>query len=101
MVQTSPIKKLIILQGPIGMGKSSELMRLASLFQRTEEAWISGDLAPFPAAEATGGPEAALDVLLGQHSSVIVALPHFRRRLPVPSVSLLCSPTWKSTSARR
>ena len=82
MVQTSPVKKLIILQGPIGMGKSSELTRLACLFQETEEAGYRVIWLPFPAAEATGGPEAALDVLLGTLLSVFVGLPHFPQRLP-------------------
>jgi hypothetical protein len=65
MVKTSPVKKLIILQGPVGVGKSSELARLASLFQETEDVGYRVIWLPFPAAEATGGPEAALDVLLG------------------------------------
>ena len=62
MVQAFPAKKLIVLQGPIGVGKSSELMRLASHFQRTSSQviWL-----PLPAAEWRSGPEAALDVLLG------------------------------------
>ena len=65
MVRDLPTKKLIVLQGPIGIGKSSELMRLASLFERTAEPSYRVIWLPFPAAEATGGPEAALDVLLG------------------------------------
>jgi hypothetical protein len=62
MVQGFPAKKLIVLQGPIGVGKSSELMRLASYFQRSpsQVIWL-----PLPAAEWSSGPEAALDVLLG------------------------------------
>jgi tetratricopeptide (TPR) repeat protein len=65
MVQAFPAKKLIILQGPIGVGKSSELTRLASSFQRTEGASYRVTWLPFPAAEWSNGPEAALDVLLG------------------------------------
>jgi hypothetical protein len=34
MVQAFPAKKLLVLQGPIGIGKSSELARLPSLFNR-------------------------------------------------------------------
>ncbi|HJT59809.1 MAG TPA: AAA family ATPase [Ktedonobacteraceae bacterium] len=63
MVQAFPAKKLIVLQGPIGIGKSSELTRLASQFQRDQGSfhviWL-----PFSAAERTSGPEVALDVLL-------------------------------------
>lgn len=61
MVQTFPAKKLVILQGPIGVGKSSELTRLADSFQRASSSviWL-----PFP-ADWNSGPEAALDLLLG------------------------------------
>lgn len=62
MVQGFPARKLIVLQGPIGVGKSSELTRLASHFQATScgVIWL-----PFPGVEQSGGPEAALDILLG------------------------------------
>ena len=47
MVQRFPAKKLIILQGPVGVGKSSELMRLASAFQHTpKDCQLPGHLAP-------------------------------------------------------
>lgn len=61
MVQAFPAKKLVILQGPIGVGKSSELTRLADSFQRASSGviWL-----PFP-TEWSSGPEAALDLLLG------------------------------------
>ncbi len=61
MVQFFPAKKLVILQGPIGVGKSSELTRLADAFQRasSQVIWL-----PLP-AEWNSGPEAALDLLLG------------------------------------
>ena len=61
IVQAFPAKKLVILQGPIGVGKSSELTRLADAFQRASSSviWL-----PFP-AEWNSGPEAALDLLLG------------------------------------
>ncbi len=61
MVQAFPAKKLVILQGPIGVGKSSELTRLADSFQRASSGviWLS-----FP-TEWNSGPEAALDLLLG------------------------------------
>ncbi len=60
MVQAFPTKKLLILQGPLGIGKSSELTRLADSFQRasSQVIWL-----PFP-AEWNSGPEAALDMLL-------------------------------------
>jgi tetratricopeptide (TPR) repeat protein len=64
MVQAFPAKKLVILQGPIGVGKSSELTRLAYYFQRAERSsyrviWLS-----LPTAEWSSGPETTLDVLL-------------------------------------
>jgi tetratricopeptide (TPR) repeat protein len=65
MVQQFPAKKLIVLQGPVGVGKSSELIRLADAFQDTLEARYRVIWLPLRAAEATGGPEAALDVFLG------------------------------------
>jgi tetratricopeptide (TPR) repeat protein len=77
MVQAFPAKKLIVLQGPIGIGKSSELTRLASYLQRADPAshviWL-----PLAAPEGRGGPEAALDVLLG-------TLLHVCGCAPVPS----------------
>jgi tetratricopeptide (TPR) repeat protein/DNA-binding SARP family transcriptional activator len=65
MVQAFPAKKLVILQGPIGVGKSSELARLAYHFQYAERSsyrviWLS-----LPTAEWSSGPETTLDVLLG------------------------------------
>lgn len=62
MVQGFPARKLIVLQGPIGVGKSSELMRLVRHFQysSSQVIWL-----PLPATEGSSGPETALDVLLG------------------------------------
>lgn len=65
MVRGFPAKKLIVLQGPIGVGKSSELNRLASSFQYVEGVPYRVIWLPFPAAEWSNGPEATLDVLLG------------------------------------
>ncbi len=61
MVQAFPTKKLVILQGPIGVGKSSELTRLADAFQRSSSQviWL-----PLP-TDWHSGSEAALDLLLG------------------------------------
>ena len=61
MVQAFPAKKLIVLQGPIGVGKSSELTRLSDSFQRTSShvVWLT-----LP-ADWSSGPETALDLLLG------------------------------------
>ena len=62
MVQGFPAKKLLIVQGPIGIGKSSELTRLAERFQQASARviWLR-----LPAADRSGGPEVVLDVVLG------------------------------------
>ena len=67
MVQQFPAKKLIVLQGPVGVGKSSELIRLADALQETLEASIWGNLAPVSAraAEATGGSRGRSGRFLG------------------------------------
>ena len=65
MVQDTPAKKLVFLRGPIGVGKSSELMRLASLFERTLHPAYRVIWLPLRAAQTAGRPELALDVLLG------------------------------------
>ncbi|MFL5704224.1 MAG: tetratricopeptide repeat protein [Ktedonobacteraceae bacterium] len=64
-VQDAPAKKLMVLQGPMGIGKSSELHRIASHFITAHHPvykviWLS--LLP---VERSGDPQAPLDVLLG------------------------------------
>src|SRR5579859_2636868 len=70
MVQRFPGKKLIVLQGSVGIGKSSELVRLAHAFQETPDARYRVSWLLLKAADATGGPEAALDAFLGTLQSV-------------------------------
>lgn len=64
MIQAFPAKKLILLQGPIGVGKSSELTRLAHSFQSAEHASSRVIWLPFATAEWKSGPEAALEVFI-------------------------------------
>jgi len=61
MVQGFPAKKLLIVQGPIGIGKSSELTRLSERFQQASARviWLR-----LPSADRSGGPEAVLDMVL-------------------------------------
>lgn len=65
MVRGFPAKKLLILQGPVGIGKSSELTRLAQAFQSSEPTQHRVIWLPLPTGEwSSNGPEAAFDVLL-------------------------------------
>lgn len=61
MVQGFPSKKLLVVQGPIGIGKSSELTRLAERFQQASARviWLR-----LPTTDRSGGPEAVLDMVL-------------------------------------
>jgi tetratricopeptide (TPR) repeat protein len=65
MVRASLPKKLIVLQGPVGVGKSSELHRLADAFRCADHASFTVIWFPLPAAEWDGNPDTALDVFLG------------------------------------
>ncbi len=65
MVQALPPKKLIVLQGPIGVGKSSELNRLARHFMSLDRDCSRVIGIPMLSVEQVGGPEAALDAFLG------------------------------------
>ncbi len=57
-------KKLVILQGPVGIGKSSELHRLANYFlQSTSPHYVA--LCELPSMEEGMGPDTALELLLG------------------------------------
>jgi tetratricopeptide (TPR) repeat protein len=58
-------KKLIVLQGPVGIGKSSELHRLALHMLSAEPLHFQVLLCELPAAEQETDAESALDVLLG------------------------------------
>jgi DNA-binding SARP family transcriptional activator/tetratricopeptide (TPR) repeat protein len=65
MVRASLPKKLIILHGPIGIGKSSELNRLAEQFRQVDQGGIDVVAPVLFAIEQHSDPEAALDVFLG------------------------------------
>ena len=58
-------KKLVVLQGPVGMGKSSELSRLATSFVRRESPRYHVIPCELPAMDRQSDPELALDELLG------------------------------------
>ena len=58
-------KKLVVLQGPVGMGKSSELSRLATSFVRSESLRYHVIPCELPATDRQFGPELALDEFLG------------------------------------
>jgi tetratricopeptide (TPR) repeat protein len=57
-------KKLVVLQGPVGIGKSSELHRLALHFLAADTPRPHVLLCELPAVERESGPENALDVVL-------------------------------------
>jgi hypothetical protein len=57
-------KKLVVLQGPVGIGKSSELHRLALHVLSTEAPRASVVLCDLPATEHDLEPESALDLFL-------------------------------------
>lgn len=65
LLQETLPKKLIVLQGPIGIGKSSELHRLALYFLRQDTPRIQVILCDLPSLEPETGPETALDLFLG------------------------------------
>jgi DNA-binding SARP family transcriptional activator len=65
MVGASLPKKLIILHGPIGIGKSSELNRLAEEFRHLDQGGMDVLAPALFAIEQHSDPEAALDVFLG------------------------------------
>ena len=58
-------KKLIVLQGPVGIGKSSELHRLALHLLSVEAPRFQVSLCELPTAGQETDPESALDLLLG------------------------------------
>ena len=58
-------KKLVVLQGPVGIGKSSELHRIALHFLSAELSRLHVLLCELPAVEQETDPEGALDLFLG------------------------------------
>jgi len=64
LLQGEVPKKLLILQGPIGSGKSSELHRLARSFLSTDPVRPHLVLCELPAVERDLGAESALDMFL-------------------------------------
>lgn len=64
LLQGEVPKKLLILQGPIGSGKSSELHRLARSLLSTDSARPHLVLCDLPAVERDLGAESALDIFL-------------------------------------
>jgi tetratricopeptide (TPR) repeat protein/transcriptional regulator with XRE-family HTH domain len=63
-VQGRTARKLIILQGPMGVGKSSELHRLATYFIETTQPAYTVIWLPLP-TERNDGAEASLEMFLG------------------------------------
>jgi len=59
-------KKLLVLQGPTGIGKSSELHRLAKQFLQAPARYTTVFCELPPIERRTIGPESALDMLLGE-----------------------------------
>jgi hypothetical protein len=76
-------KKLIVLQGPVGIGKSSELHRLALHMLCAASSPFQICLCELPAAEQEADPESALDLLLG---SLLVELTLSDASLSLPSL---------------
>jgi len=64
-IQERPARKLLVFQGPMGVGKSSELHRLIHHFIRAKAPSYHVLWVPLLPIERTSGPEAALDLVLG------------------------------------
>ncbi len=64
-IQERPARKLLVFQGPMGVGKSSELHRLIHHFIRARAPSYHVLWVPLLPVERTSGPEAALDLVLG------------------------------------
>jgi hypothetical protein len=78
-------KKLIVLQGPVGIGKSSELHRLALYMLSLDSSRFQVSLCELPAAEREIDPESALDFLLG---TLLVEMGSPDASLHLPSLDL-------------
>ena len=64
-IENSPAKKLLVLQGPMGVGKSSELHRLARHFLHADHPAYQVLWLPLLPIERTSSPDASLEVFLG------------------------------------
>ncbi len=64
-VQSSAPKKLLVLQGPVGIGKSSELHRLIQHFIHAADPAYHIIWVPLLPPERGAGPESSLDIVLG------------------------------------
>ncbi len=64
-IQTHAPKKLVVLHGPVGIGKSSELHRLMQHFIQASEPAYHVIWIPLLPAERGSGPESSLTLLLG------------------------------------
>jgi tetratricopeptide (TPR) repeat protein/DNA-binding SARP family transcriptional activator len=90
MVQASLPKKLIVLHGPIGIGKSSELKRLAELLRHQDQDSIHV-LAPLLfEVEQHSDPDAALDAFVGMvlHECTPAPFPAAASRLVLMNLAL-------------
>jgi tetratricopeptide (TPR) repeat protein len=65
LLQSAPPKKLMVLHGPVGVGKSSELQRLTQQARNLEPVPFQIIAIQLSSAEHMSGPDAALDVALG------------------------------------
>lgn len=64
-IQSHASKKLVVLHGPVGIGKSSELHRLIQHFIHASEPAYHVIWIPLVPAERSAGPESSLTLLLG------------------------------------
>ena len=64
-IQSHASKKLVVLHGPVGIGKSSELHRLIQHFIHASEPAYHVIWIPLLPAERSAGPESSLTLLLG------------------------------------
>src|SRR6266704_5768521 len=64
-IENSPAKKLLVLQGPMGVCKPSELHRLARHFLHADHPAYQVLLLPLLPIERTSSPDASLEVFLG------------------------------------
>ena len=90
MVCASLPKKLIILQGPIGIGKSSELNRLAEQLRHLDQERRDVVFPALFALEQHSDPEAALDVFLGMllHECMSAPFPAHSSRFALTNLAL-------------
>lgn len=65
VIQTASPKKLVVLHGPVGIGKSSELHRLMQHFISASDPAYHVIWIPLLPAERSAGPESGLTLMLG------------------------------------